>query len=1196
MPYSQLLVLFLGLLLPATEEADLLERARQALELRKELLNHYSVEVRSRSLMELPNGKQELDSRERHFLGLPGEFRQEVIRLQRNGVTVDSGVGPAGPGRRRLANFFPQLPRPDLLAVGAILEEAEVIGPARLDSTDTIEIRIQPKIPGLRVEEGSLWVDEESGMPLRVELRFGMGAVVSDAKLRLDLAWNGEGEITVPRVQTLEMTRSGFGPRAGQFGGNLGRGARPGGSGTPGGGKIEVSTTWQNYQWNLSFEEGFFLPETRGQPGQRRAQRRETLVEEDPFEEIRISPAGLSSQEASFETEELTEILIEGASVRGEARGGRSEGAIMSRILGGQGGGRGGIRGARIAGSRANRLQGSFTSGMSSSALNAQSYSLDGGATPNPDYFSWSAGVSVGGPLSSSSSSGSPPLSRRRASSFFVDFTTNRGQQLQSRYASVPTLLERQGDFSETVYPSGPLAGTPVEIFDPVTGAAFFNTAIPLQQMNSAALGLLEFIPPPNRQEPFLNFLNQQTLQNTRERLNLRLNSSLSESLRLSGSYNFNRTQSDTFNVFPDLSGERSGRGQNISLSLNQTFAPGFLHNLRLRWNRNRNENLNIFTHRRNVSAELGIENTSPEPIDYGLTTIQFTNYTTLQDGSSSSTVRESNTISDNLQWVKGRHFFRMGGDMGWNRRNRLANPEGTGSQTFAGVATSLYVDNAPVAGTGYDFADFLLGLAHSSRIQYGNSDHYLRSRKFSLFLNDNWRVNSRLTLQWGLRYQYTSPWVERYDRLSNLDVGPGFSQAETVIPGSTGAFFGEFPRALIGGDRNNIAPRVALAYRVQSGRLASVWRANYGVFYPDESYNSLANELISQPPFGFAIQETVEGRDFLEIQWAFADELAEEVSNTYAVDPHFRLSTVQNWNLSWQQTLPHSFFLSVGYAGSRGTGLELLRAPNRVIEGDQRIENAAQFLYLTSGASSAFHGLQLLATRRMRGGFSVSAQYEWGKSLDNAASLTGGGRTVAQNDDDLDSEFGLSSSDERHKLRLNWFLELPFGQRHRWLRDSVWLSPILSNWFVTGTIRATSGRPFTARVLGNQINNSGTGSQASERASVTGEEVDLPSSQRSSQEWFNTAAFRLPDPGTFGDAGRNTINGPGSWTVDLNLARSILLKGEGQRLVIVVETSNLFNQVNYRGLNTVVNSIGFGKVTSAGDMRQIQLKLRWMF
>ena len=1192
MSYTQLLVLFLGLSLPAAEEGDLLERARKAFELRRELLANYSVEMQSRSLMETPNGRQEFDSLERHYLGDSGEFKRDVISSKRNGVSMDSGGRPG--------NFLPQLPPTDLLTLQNFLDKAEVIGPIKLDSVEAIEIRIQPKIRGFQIKEGRLWVDEDSGMPLRVELQFTMGAFVSDAQLRLDLAWSAEQEITVPRVQRIEMTRGGLGGRRGPSGGNLGRGRGFGGGfgGNRGGfgGPMEISATWQNYQWNLSFAEGFFTAQGGGQPGPQRGRRRESPLEEDPFEEIRINPADGSSQEAVFEGEELNEVLIQGASVRAGARSALSEGEIMGRLRGGPRGGRGGVRGARIGGSRANRIQGSFTAGLTSSALDAKPYSLDGQETPDPDYLSWSAGVSVGGPLPGFNSSQNGPVFRRRSSSFFVDFKTNQGDQLRNQYASVPTLLERQGDFSQTVNPSGPLKGTPVQIFDPLTGTTYPNAVIPLDQANSAALGLLKFIPAPNRTDPFRNFLNQQTLENSRTRLNVRLQFSLTESLRLSGSYNLNGSDSNTFNVFPDLAGRRDGRGQNLSLSLNQTLRPGFIHNVRLRWNRNRNTSLNPFTLQRDVSAELGIENTSPDPIDYGLTTIDFTNYTSLRDTSASSNVREGTTISDNLQWAKGGHFFRIGGEMTWNRLNRLGNPEGAGSQTFAGVATSLYVDGDPVAGTGYDFADFLLGLAQSSRIQYGNSDHYLRSLGTALFLNDNWRVHSRVTLQWGLRYQFTSPWVERHDRLSNLDVGPGFTAAETVIPGSQGTFFGEFPRPLVQSDRNNLAPRVALAYRLTSGGWASVLRANYGVFHPDEAYRSLANELIAQPPFGFAVQETVEGQTFLEIQSAFSDQLVQEVPNTYAVDPRFRLPTVQNWNLSWQQTLPHSFFLSIGYAGSRGTGLELLRAPNRVFGGEQKIENATQFLYLTSGAFSAFHGLQLLAMRRMRSGFSVSAQYEFGKSLDNASSIAGGGRIVAQNDDALDSEYGRSRFDERHKLRLNWFLELPFGQRHRWFRDSAWFGAIFSNWFVTGTVRATSGRFFTARLLGNQINNSGTGSQASERASVTGKAVNLPSSQSSSREWFNTAAFQLPVSDTFGDAGRNTIDGPGSWTLDLNLARSIPLQGEGQRLLVTFEASNLFNHVNYTGLSTVVNSIGFGQVTSVGAMRQIRLNVRVMF
>ncbi len=157
---------------------------------------------------------------------------------------------------------------------------------------------------------------------------------------------------------------------------------------------------------------------------------------------------------------------------------------------------------------------------------------------------------------------------------------------------------------------------------------------------------------------------------------------------------------------------------------------------------------MNAFAFRRNVASELGIENTSVAPIDWGLPSLEFTNYTTLEDGSSSVSAREENSLSDFIQLVWGGHMFLMGGEIGWNRHNLIANPEGTGAQAFAGIATSDYSNRGPIAGTGYDLADFLLGLAQSSCIQYGNSDHYLRARKFPFFLNDNWRMHSRLTLQ----------------------------------------------------------------------------------------------------------------------------------------------------------------------------------------------------------------------------------------------------------------------------------------------------------------------------------------------------------------------------------------------------------------------------------------------------------------
>ena len=411
--------------------------------------------------------------------------------------------------------------------------------------------------------------------------------------------------------------------------------------------------------------------------------------------------------------------------------------------MGGGGGsgrsGRGGLRAARIAGGRANRIQGSVTAGLSSSVLDARPYSIDGAETPDPDYLTWNSGVSIGGPLgpAATPSPGSFGFQRTRRASFFVDFNVSQGQDLQSQYGAVPTPLERSGDFSQTFFTSGPLEGNPVEIYDPFSGKAYPGAVLPAGQRDPTAAGFLQFIPLPNREDPFLNYYTQQNLDNHSERLNLRFSVPLPGSLRVSASYGLNQNRGDVFHPFPDLGSQRDRRGQNLSLRFNQTAQAGLIHSFSVTWNRNKNQSLNPFAFQRDISAELGIENTSPDPIDYGLTTMQFTNYSALSDGSSSSNVTGRNGLSDSLLWVRGNHFFRVGGEVTWRRRNNLSNPEGAGSLTFAGVATSAYQGNQPVPATGYDFADFLLGLAQSSRIQYGNSDHYLRRREFALFVND---------------------------------------------------------------------------------------------------------------------------------------------------------------------------------------------------------------------------------------------------------------------------------------------------------------------------------------------------------------------------------------------------------------------------------------------------------------------------
>ncbi len=1077
------------------------------------------------------------------------------------------------------------------------------------DSPDSGSI---PQADRLRFGKVYLWVDRKSGLPDHMEGEFSLGFFADNAAFSIQFEAAPNHEVTLPNRMSIRMKTAMGGRPGGMPGGMMGPDMGPGMTET----SFEFDRTYSDYQFALKFEPGFFDSnlEPVPRPGfPPRGTGAQPTASSDPFEEISLLPNRPASSGGDESTTSLDEVVfIQGASKERSSREGDDRDVLrdilgLERGMGGPDGGGpegpggpggpgpgrfGGGRRMAFGGSRANRIQGSLQAGYSGSALDARPYSLTGEDSQSPSYQKWNAGVSLGGPLP-----GQGANVYRRRGQFFVNFDTSRGNQLNSAFASVPTLLERQGDFSETVYQSGPLAGQAVQIFNPATGEAYAGGKIPTDQINSAALGLLSYFPDPNRTDSYLNYFSQQSLGNHSDRLNTQVSFPIAGNWHLSTGYSYSQSASDGFNVFPSLSSDRKGNGHNVNLSLNTPIRPGLIHNTRIRYNRNDSRSLNPFAFQNDVSAELGFARTSPSPIDYGLPSLSFTNYTGLNDGSSSINVRETTSINDSWMVVWNSHFMRVGFDYSWLRYNLLGSPNGSGSLNLAGIATSRYDESGQILpGTGYDLSDLLLGWAQSSQIQYGNPDHYLRGRQFSLFLNDNWRAHSRFTLQWGIRYDFVSPYVEKYDRISNLDIGPGFSSAATVVPGSSGLDLASYPRGMVNSDKNNLAPRLGLAFRLKSGRRAAILRAEYGVFYPGEAYSSFARELVAQPPFGYTVQATAEGQNFLPLTDAFATGVVPVAANTYAVDPNYRLQTVQNWGLSIQQALPAGLFTSLGYVGSRGTGLELLRAPNRLTAAGLLIPDAAQFLFLTPGASSTFHGMQLLVMRRMQAGFSFSAQYLLGKSLDNASTIGGQGRTVPQNDSNLASEKGLSSFDVRHQFSLKSIWELPFGDRHRWLRDPGLFNILMKDWYLSWTFSANTGRPYTARILGNQVNNSGTGSFSSERANAAGISPDLSGNERTTAMWFNTAAFSLPEPGTFGDAGRNTITGPGAWTVDLSIHRSIRLDENGRRLLLSVRSQNVLNHVNYTSIDTVVNSRGFGQVTSAGMMRSVQMEVRLSF
>jgi len=439
------------------------------------------------------------------------------------------------------------------------------------------------------------------------------------------------------------------------------------------------------------------------------------------------------------------------------------------------------------------------------------------------------------------------------------------------------------------------------------------------------------------------------------------------------------------------------------------------------------------------------------------------------------------------------------------------------------------------------------------------------------------------------VRYEYVSPYSEANNRIVNLEFAPGLTAVVPVQPGQTGLDGVAFS-SLVKPVHDNFAPRVGIAWKPLS---KMVVRTGYGINYNLGQYLNMVQQLAYQPPFSFTATNNSSSAWPLTLANGFPTPTA-TVTNNYAVNPNYRLGYVQLWNLNVQYELKPTLLLNVGYNGSKGTHLDVVEAPNRGPNG--LLNDAVQpFLYETSEADSIFHAGTVQLRKRMTRGLSVGASYIYSKSIDDASSIGGGGGTatvVAQNPLDLAAERGLSSFDMKHQFTGNYLYELPLGTSKRWLDSGGVLAQILGNWTWSGDFTIESGTPYTAQVF-NSAAEVEEGANGSLRANYNGQPIQLSNSTVA--RWFNTDAFTVPLPGTFGDAGRNTIIGPGEVLVDMAMTKTFPMK-EMKSFEVRLQTSNVLNTPHFTGINTVVNSPLFGQVTSVGAARQLQILARFRF
>jgi hypothetical protein len=595
-------------------------------------------------------------------------------------------------------------------------------------------------------------------------------------------------------------------------------------------------------------------------------------------------------------------------------------------------------------------------------------------------------------------------------------------------------------------------------------------------------------------------------------------------------------------------------------------------HSLRFGFNRQHAATQNLYGGVLDVAGAAGLLGVSPDPFDWGAPNLSFSTFTSVRDTNPS--MRNDRTLSagDTIVKTRGRQTLRFGGDYRDIHADSQTDANARGSFVFTG----LY--------SGVDFGDFLLGLPQQATVQYGPGLEHFRSRSWDLFTQDDWRATDKVTVNAGLRYEYFSPISEASNRLVTLDAAPGFTAAVPVVAGGSGPFSGALPDTIVRPFRTGFAPRVGIAWRPKAG---TVVRTGYGINYNSSVYQSIAVQLAGQPPF--AVTDTVLGSTtaLLPIETVLQTNQA-ATANSYAVDPNYRLGYVQMWNLDLQRDLTRTIQMGIGYTGTKGSNLDILRAPNRGPSG-LLIAGVAPFIWESSEGDSIMQSLTLRLRKRLTGGVALGGTYTLSRSIDDASSIAGAGGTVAQNDQDLAAERGLSTFDQRHRFSGDFTYELPFGANKPWLNSGSAAS-LFGNWQVNGTVQLASGTPFTARVLGN-IQDVARGTNGTLRANYNGAPIDL--GDPSALLFFNTAAFSIPALGTFGNAGRNTIIGPGTSVMNLGLMRNINW-GQTRGLSIQILASNLFNDVQFASIDTNVNSPTFGRVTAVRPMRRVQVVSRF--
>jgi len=790
-----------------------------------------------------------------------------------------------------------------------------------------------------------------------------------------------------------------------------------------------------------------------------------------------------------------------------------------------------------------------------------------------------------------------------------------------NKYA--PTQDERNGDFSallSATNPNNPLSKGN-QLKDPLNGQPFANNQIPVSRFDKAALGVMKFLP--NAGGTGIVFYSSPLHQDFKDVMG-RGDYVFSDKDHLNAHYDYQLfTNQPVFNAANILSYADGSDivAQNAMIQETHIFSPGLFNEFRVGFNR--------------AASIRGPANDVPSVRTFGVNipyqppandiqSINVSGFFSFGDNPFARFTRNNFLGSESVRWVHGHHNISMGANI---ERRQVELDNGFNSP-------GLFTFNGNY--TGVSMSDFVLGNLYQFQQAQGQFEN-TNAWTIGLFVQDDYKVSSRLTLNLGLRWEPYFPWHEVFGRVQGFSPQNYYAGTVSKVfvnshPGLLYRGDAGFPDNGVGSNYKNFAPRVGFAYDVFGDGKTSV-RGGAGMFYDSATTGIFNNNMVSESPFALQVLLTPPPGPFsnplLNLpQYAsvfpapvppphdviFPKPVAAQTFNPANGFGPFQVPVIYSWNLTVEHQFGNAWLGRLAYVGSHTSHLSLSQdlnpavyIPGSSLSADARrvFQPLGSILQTDASGNSNYNSLQLTMQKRLAHGFSVLANYTWQKSIDTVPPSSGGtGASVAGGGSNApipwylpgnrQLNYGLSDFNRQHVFVVSYLWDIPKPRT-----NNKFVTAVLGNWELTGIVTKETGLPFTV-FAGKDVSQTALNS---DRGVYVGGDPRGNNACHNAPcvSWLNPAAFTLPATGGFGNVGKGAIVGPGLFNWDMGVFKNIPIT-ERWRAQLRGEFFNTFNHSNFTDPvklnypNESVNAAGFGTITSAYDPRILQLALKVTF